>query len=148
MTDLSVVAKVTRSLLGLGDLNINDHSTYRLAGPQVMGGTVSWDRRQVSSPWVEGDITVSRRRTNVMDQITVYVDGANMAGVNTNLQTLITAFTQDRYTLSITVGSQQFAWDCEAADYQVTYDTPHLKSLYVPVVFTVPRRPVALSGAF
>ena len=148
MTDLSVVAKVTRSLLGLGDLDINDHSTYRLAGPQVMGGTVSWDRRQVSSPWVEGDITVSRRRTNVMDQITVYVAGSATDNLNLNLQNLLWAFTQDRYTLSITVGSQQFAWDCEAADYQVTYDTPHLKSLYVPVVFTVPRRPVALSGAF
>lgn len=147
MADLNVVATVTRAQLGLGDLNINDGNTYTLAGPQIMGGTVTWDRRQVSSPWVDGDVTVARRRANVQDQLTFYVGGSSTANMNLNLQNLIWAFTQDRYTLSITVGSQQFAWDCEAADYSVQIDTPHMKALYVAVTFTIPRKPAALSGA-
>jgi hypothetical protein len=120
MTDLTIVAKVTRTALSLGDLDINDHTSYVLAGPSAMGAQVSWDRRQVSAPWVDGDITVS----------------------------LITAFCQDRYTLMITVGSQQHAWDCEAADYMVQFDTVHLHALYAVTTFQVPRKPVALSGAF
>jgi hypothetical protein len=147
MPELNVVAKVTRTLLALGDLNINA-SPYRLAGPQVMGGTVSWDRRQVTSPWVEGDVTVSRRRSNVTEQVMVYVSGTDQANLNTNIQNLVGAFTQDTFTLSITIGSQQYAWDCEAADYSVQFDTPHLVSRLVPVTFNVPRKPVALSGAF
>lgn len=148
MSDLSVVAKVTRPSLGLPDLDINDHTYYTIAGQQIMGGTVQWDRKQVSAPWVDGDVTVARRRGNVMENLTVYVAGSTQADLNTNLQNLIGAFTQDRYTLSITIGSQQYAWDCETADYSVQFDTPHLHSLYVAATFSIPRKPVALSGAF
>jgi hypothetical protein len=148
MTDLTIVAKVTRTALSLGDLDINDHTSYVLAGPSAMGAQVSWDRRQVSAPWVDGDITVSRRRTNVMEPLSVYVKGSTQADMDTKIGALITAFCQDRYTLMITVGSQQHAWDCEAADYMVQFDTVHLHALYAVTTFQVPRKPVALSGAF
>lgn len=148
MADLSVVAKVTRASLGLGDLNINDRTTYTLAGPQIMGGTVAWDRQQVSAPWVDGEITVARRRGNVMEPLAVYVAGTNQSSLNSNIQTLIAAFTQDRYTLSITIGGQQHDWDCESADYSVQVSAPHLKSLYVPVTFQIMRKPAPLTGAF
>jgi hypothetical protein len=148
MTDLNIVAKVTRSSLSLGDLDINDHSSYVLAGPQAMGGTVQWDRKQVSAPWVDGDITVARRRQNVMDTLSVYVKGSTQADMDAKIGALIAAFCQDRFTLMITVGSQQHAWDCEAADYSVQFDTVHLHALYAVTTFQVPRKPVALSGSF
>jgi len=148
MTDLSIVAKVTRSLLSMSDLDINDHSSYVVAGPSAMGGQVSWDRRQVNAPWVDGDITVSRRRQNVTEPLTIYVKGSTQAEMDTRIATLIQAFCQDRYGLQMIVGSANHAWDCEAADYQVTLDTVHFHALYAQAVFQIPRKPVALSGAF
>jgi hypothetical protein len=146
MTDLSVVAHVTRSQLGLANLAINDHTTYVIAGPAIMGGAISWDRKTVNAPWVDGDITVARRRQNVMEQLQVYVTGSDQGAMMTNLRTLRDAFTQDRYTLQITVGSAQNAWDCEAADYSVLYDTAHAYNRYAVATFQIPRKPVPLVG--
>lgn len=148
MPDLSVVAKVTRASLGLGDLNINDHVKYALAGPEIMSGQVSWQRTQASSPWVDGEVTVARRRGNVMEPLTVYVAGTSQSNLNSNIKALIDAFVQDRYTLSITVGSQQHDWDCESADYSVKMNTVYEYSRYVPVTFSIMRRPSPLTGAF
>lgn len=147
MTDLSVVAKVTRTYLDLEDLDINT-GYYRIAGPDIMSGQVTWQRQQVSAPWVDGEVTVARRRGNVMEPLTVYVTGSDQSTLNTNIQDLIWAFTQDRYTLSITIGAQQHDWDCEAADYSVRVSTPYMKSLYVPVTFQIMRKPLPLLGAF
>ena len=148
MTDLSVAAHVTRSQLGLGNLDINDHTTYAIAGPAIMGGGTAWDRKTVNAPWVDGDITVARRRQNVMEQLLVYVAGSDQSTLMSNLRTLRDAFTQDRYTLQITVGSAQNAWDCEAADYSMLYDTAHAYNKYVVATFQIPRKPVPLVGGF
>jgi dienelactone hydrolase len=147
-TELPISALVTRTELGMADLNINDATTYRVAGPSAMGGQVSWVRQQVSAPWVDGDITVARRRQNVMEPLTLYIKGSSQADMDTKIATLIQAFTQHRYGLQIVVGGANHAWDCEAADYQVTLDTVHFHALYAQATFQIPRKPVALSGAF
>lgn len=148
MADLSLSALVTRTDLSLADLNINDSTNYRIAGPEIMAGQVSWDRQQINSPWVEGDITISRRRPNVNSQLTVYVAGTDQANLMTNIRTLVSAFSQDRYTLQINIGSAVNQWDCEAADYSVQMDTAHVYGKYIPVSFNIPRNPVPLSGGY
>jgi hypothetical protein len=147
MADLAVIAKVSRPALGGGDLYINT-GDYRLAGPQVMSGTVQWDRRTVNSPWVEGDITVSRRRGNTMENLVVYVSGSSQSDLQSNIATLVSAFNQNRYTVQIQIGNANWAWDCEAADYSVQMDTPHINALYVVCTFNIPRKPIALAGGF
>lgn len=147
MTDLPTIAKVSRPVLGENDLYINT-SNYRLVGPNIMGGTVQWDRKTVSSPWVDGDITVSRRRGNVQDNISVYVTGTSQANLQSNIATLIAAFTQNRYTLQIQIGDATYAWDCETADYSIQMDTVHFHARYVVVTFTIPHKPALLVGGF
>lgn len=148
MTDLALYARVTRPLIGGGDLDINDHTHYVVAGPMVMGGMVQWDRKTVSAPWVDGDITVARRRGTIMEQLTIYVMGTDQSDLNTNIAALISAFTQDRYAVQLAVGGSDHSWDCEAADYQVEWDTVHVYSKYVRVTFSIPRKPIPLTGAF
>jgi predicted amino acid-binding ACT domain protein len=149
VSDLGVVARVSRTLLSLGDLDINDHSSYVLAGPQPVQGAVQWERKQISAPWVDGDITVARRRGNSTESISVYVAGSNMATLDANMATLKDAFFQDRFTLQIIVGGANHAWDCESADLsQVVFDTPHAVARYVTMTFSVPRKPIPLAGAF
>lgn len=147
MTDLSISAKVSRDLLSLGDLDINA-SPYRLAGPTTLGGTQSWERNTVSSPFVDGEVTVHRRRTNVQDRIVVYVSGTDLANLFANVRTLVDAFTQDRFTLQINIGTSVNQWDCETSDYSVVVDTPHMVAKYGVVEFNVIRKPVALAGGY
>jgi len=149
MADLGIIARVSRTLLGLSDLDINDHSNYVLAGPQPVQGAVQWDRQQISAPWVDGDITISRRRTNSTESISIYAAGSDQANLDANIGTLKDAFFQDRFVLQIIVGGSNHAWDCEAADLtQVLYDTSHVVARYVTVTFSVPRMPIPLAGGF
>jgi len=145
MPDLQVIAKVSRSVGG--DLYINT-GNYRLVGYQQMSGTVQWERQTASAPWVEGDVTVSRRRGNVSESLRVYAAGSDQSNLQSNIATLVNAFTQDRYTLQIQIGNANWAWDCEAADYSMEMETTHLNALYVVCNFMVPRRPIALAGGF
>lgn len=148
MTDLSVSAKVSRPELGGGDLDINDHSTYIIATGSILGGTVQWDKKQVSSPVVEGDITTHRRRTNIMETLSIYVKGDSIGDMMSNIRDLVDAFTQDRYSVQINIGSSNNEWDCEAADYSVTMDNVHVYNKYAVVTFSIPRKPVPLQGGY
>lgn len=149
MTDLNISALVSRTQLGLGNLDINDHTKYVLAGPLAFSGAVQWNRTQVEAPWVDGQITTERHRVNTTETLAVYVAGSSMADLDANLGTLIAAFQQDRFTFQLVVGGANHAWDCEAADVsQVLYDTAHAAAKYVTVTFAVPRKPIPLAGAF
>lgn len=149
MTDLSISALVSRTSLSLGNLDINDGTNYRLAGPIAFSGAVQWERTQVGAPWVDGQITVERHRSNSVEPLSVYCAGSTMATLDANIGTLIAAFSQDRFTFQLVVGGANHAWDCEAADVQqVLYDTAHAVAKYVTVTFSVPRKPIPLAGNF
>lgn len=149
MADLNVVARVSRTLLGLGDLDVNDHSSYVLGGPAAFQGQVSWQRTTTSAPWVDGEVTWERRRSNSIEPLTIYAKGSSLSDLDTKIATLTAAFFQDRFTFQMIVGGANHAWDCECADVsQVLYDTSHVASKYVAVTFSVPRKPVPLAGGF
>lgn len=149
MADLSVTAKVSRTLQGSSDLNINDGTNYVLAGPTIFQGQVNWQRNATGAPWVDGEVTWERHRSNSVEPLTVYVKGSSMDDLETKIGDLHAAFFQDRYTLQIVVNNVQHAWDCECADVtQVQYDTTHVKAMYVAVTYSIPRKPIPLAGTF
>lgn len=137
---LTTVAYVTRGLLALDDLDINDHTNYSLA-PGIMGGQVTWDRNEVSSPWVDGEITVSRKKRNVQENLIINVYGASQAGLQARMVTLVEAFTQDNYSLAFNINGDIRMYKCFAADYQVSWDQSRNKAMNVPITFMVPRLP-------
>jgi hypothetical protein len=149
MSDLNVVARVSRTLLGQGDLDINDHTSYALAGPSIFQGQVQWQRNSSGAPWVDGEITWERHRTNSTEPLTVYAKGSSLSDLDSKIATLHAAFFQDRYTLQVIVGGANHAWDCETADVSaVQYDTAHVASLYVAITYSIPRKPIPLAGGF
>ena len=97
---IPVTAYVTRELLALDNLYINDHLTYALT-TTLMGGQSAWDRNEASSPWVDGEFTVSRKKRNVTEQIVIDVYGSDQVELQDNIKTLIQAFTQDNFGESI-----------------------------------------------
>jgi hypothetical protein len=142
---LSVTSLVTRDSLGLSALNINDHTNFIL-GAQIMGGTVAWERNQVSSPWVDGDITISRRRPNVQENLQVNILGSDQGVMLANIQTIVEAFTQDEFVLTIGLDGNQYWYGCEAADYSIEWGIK-MHSNQCMVTFMLPRKPIALAGA-
>lgn len=145
MPDITLAASVTRTQLGLGDLNINDHVSFYLA-TQLLGAQVQWNRQQVTSPFTDGAVTTQRFRQQVTEQVGVEVLAATAAEMQTNLAELLAAFCQDSYTLTLVVDGTTYAYRCEAADYQVAWTGPRFAARQGQVLFNVPRQPEPVSG--
>ena len=144
---LGMGVSVTRTQLGLPVLNINDHNAYYVADT-FLGGQMAWNRNQVTSPYVDGSVTVNRTRSMVTEQIVVEVlGGPSQALLQANVATLIAAFSQDSYLLSITLPqATTYQYLCEAADYQVSWTSPRFFAKQLQVTFSMPRQPIALVG--
>lgn len=148
MVDVALSVTVSRELLGLAPLELANSAVYYVA-PQFLGAVVQWDRQQVSSRYLDGDVTVSRRRQNVVERIAVEVKGPDLPAVQLAIKDLIDAFCQDRYTLTVVAGGATRAYACETADYQdLSWTTPRLVAAQGQVLLNVPRSPVALAGGY
>lgn len=148
MSDIDISVTVSRDALGLPPLEIASAIDYYCT-PQFLGAAVQWDRQQVSSRWLDGDVTTARRRKSVTEQIGVEVRGPNLKAVQTSINTLIDAFCQDSFTLTVTADGAVRAYACEAADYQdLSWTTPRLAGAAGQVLLQVPRQPVALKGGY
>lgn len=144
---MSVV--VTRDSLGLADLQINDFINYYV-GSEFLGAGVTWNRNQVSSPFLDGQVTTFRNRQNVSEPATVEVlaDEPNLLQIAQN--TLVQAFLQDFFNVLIVIGTgthkATYQIQCEAADYTVAWTGPRWLATQGQVKFTVPCQPVPIVG--
>jgi hypothetical protein len=143
--DIALTASVTRSALGLSNLNINDKKKYNITAT-MLGGGVSWQKQQVSSPYVDGDVTVTRRRPTVMEPLEIYVYGKTGNELTNNIRTLIDAFIQDTYNLLISIDGSTRQYKCECADYTIEYANTKFASGMTMVRFNVPRNPIPTVG--
>ena len=142
---LGMSVTVTRTQLGLSPLAINDHISYYVADT-FMGGQVSWTRNQVTSPFVDGAVTVNRTRSMVTEQVVIEVLGGTQALIQANAATLISAFLQDSFLLTITVATTTYQYLCEASDFQVTWTGPRFFAKQAQVTFSMPRQPIPVIG--
>lgn len=145
MTDISLVVSISRTLLGLGALNLNDNVSYRVTS--LLGTQVTWARTQATSAYMDGDVTVNRRRANVMEPLVLEVFGGTQIQLQANLDAALAAMVQDRFTMDVTVGGVLHGYYCEAADYQVAWVGYRFVAKQLTVAFTVPRRPIPRVGA-
>jgi hypothetical protein len=132
--------------MSLGVLDINDHSNYIVAGPEFMGGQISWDRTQVSSPFADGAVTTMRKRGVVTENVAVEVLGDDTTEVQANVKALVQAFMQDSFIMSVSFDSAVSTYQCEASDYKIVTSTPRWAAKQVQVMFSVPRHPIPLTG--
>lgn len=148
MPDLDLSVTVSRTLLGLTDLELNDHVAYAInRDTGFLGGSESWQRNQVGGPWVDGMVTVSRQRQMVEETVPVYVYGATTAVLTGNSSALLAAFRQSDFVMTVRVGGVvvgQYA--CEASDVQRASNGYHWMAKMESWTFTVPRQPILLGG--
>lgn len=147
MADIAITALVSRSELSLADLNIDDDVNYRL-GANIDYGTVSWRRETVQSPYFAGRVPVHEVKDAVESKLVVYVLGSSHAVLNTNIQTLIEAVTEQyRWELKLTIEGVLHSWDCERADYQIAVATETMNARFVPVNLSFVRNPTTYPAA-
>lgn len=145
--DVSLFVTVTRDLLGLSPLEIASSPDYYI-GTQFLGAQVQWERQQVSSNWLDGAVTVSRHRGAVTEQIAVEILGGSLNSVRIKMITLINAFVQDNFRMTVVAGDSTRIYQCEAADYQdASWNTPRMSGAQGQILFSVPRQPLLLGAA-
>lgn len=145
MPDLGMSVSISRDSLSLPPLDINDHQLCYVTGDSF-GRQVQWNRQKASSPFLDGDVTTYRNRQKVTSQIGLEVMGANPGLLQFNMNTLIHAFCQSQFDLSIAIGQASYQYDCEAADWQEIWTGPRWVANQLQIVFTVPNQPVPLLG--
>lgn len=138
---------ITRTELGLPPLSVNDHLNYIL-GPELFGGTNTWNRQTVKSPYVDGEFTVGRTLGVVEERMSIEARGGNALELQVNLATLVAAISQSRWTLSIRSDDSVYAYDCEAADYTVGWENTRRMVFRSVVTLLVRRQPKLLTGGF
>lgn len=143
--DAVVTVAVTRTLLGLADLNLMDHLNY-MTSATFLGAGVTYRRQQIKSPYVEGAITVNRVRDQVQDTIAIDVLADTQTRFQSNIQTLQAAFAQDSFQLKLTLDSVPWTWTCEASDYKMDWTVPRIHGLYGQVQYTLLRSPISVAG--
>lgn len=155
MSDLTIVASIGRGRLDLADLDLNDGTAYELvaAGP----GIRRWVRDWAVAPSVHGASQVSSRLDVQTAPIAIRVKAATMATFEARCITLIEAFAQLRFQLTVSIDGQPQTWKCFAADggpatadgsgADGTWDKFSLMVGYHQVyAFQVPRHPIPVAG--
>lgn len=141
----TVGVSVSRTLLGLGNLNLMDHINYITSGA-FLGAGVTYRRSQVKSPYVEGAITTNRVRDAVQDQISIDVLADTFTQFQANIQTVQDAFAQDEFLLTLTLNGIPWTWLCEASDYKFDWTIPRIHAMYGQIQYTLIRQPVSVVG--
>lgn len=145
MSEAIIHASVSRPELGLADLDLNDHVNYFVSAP-IFGGTVSWRRQTVQSPWVEGQFTVNAVRDQVEDKVVIEVMGGDQVTLQQNVQALIAAFSQSSFNITLQLDNAVNTYACEASDYTVDWTHTRWHNRQVQVSFSLRRSPVPVNG--
>ena len=151
MPDLDIAGFVTRDELSLADLDLNTDTYKIIRGGWGPGGVV-WRRQTVQSPFSSGRYLTGRQKDQAVAPLAIRVTGTNEADCLGKVATLVAAFEQFEYQLSMTVETVTYTWNCECADWTFgeggALQTFHLRAYKQEVVFEIPRHPVPVAGPF
>lgn len=143
MTITTFSVTLTRTDLSLADLEINE-DPYQIQ--TIDPGGMTNNRVGVRSAFVEGEAYVHETFDNPDMQVVVWVTGADIATLKTNLTTLADALSQRQFVVTMTIDGTAFAWTGHRGDYRADLRPEFWHTLKVPVTITFPRYAIADDG--
>lgn len=150
MTELAISASITRSELLLAPLSLEVPGQYQIMRSTLGPGAISWRRQTASSPFVHGQVLVNAVKDVATSTLGVRVIGGSASSLWSRIDTLLRAFEQFSFDLTVALDGQTFTWRCQAADYSVgesgVFQDFHLRSLQQEVQFSIPRHPTPVAG--
>lgn len=102
---------------------------------------VSWRKKEVTNPHVEGSYTIHAERENVVVPVSIWVEHPQRKQLRAALQRLEDALSQLHYQITYRVEDDTAVWDCEVADYAVQTQQAYLHASMALVAAQIPRRP-------
>jgi hypothetical protein len=126
---------------GIPWVSLNDHVNYTMA---VEGfGEHSYQRRRTTatSPYYDGTFLVHSTLENVTEAMSVYVLGTSANHVTENLMLLEEVFSQDAYSLRITMDDHRETWSCMTADYSIDRGHVNMHNNRATMKLSIPRLP-------
>jgi len=125
-----------------GWMSLNDGVIYRIHGESFAdGGAQQYRRQRITSPYVAGQFTVNAVQDIMEENITVYCFGYDFIDLQDNIDNLLLAFSQYSYQLRIDTDSNRRIWNCDLADYSVSYERTLQHNRISTVRLTIPRQP-------
>lgn len=141
---LAVTGSVSRPT---GALQLNSGG-YEIvtAGP----GGRSWRRTTVEGKYQHGRALVGAVLNHGSLPLVVRVHGDSWSQVSNRAQTLIAAFSQYSYTLTITINGVTSTWRCEPADITIAggdqWQKFHAMANQQEYQLVIPRDPIPVNG--
>ncbi len=137
---------VSRTSLALADLQLSQAGKYYLPDGTFGGGETAQRRTTSDSPQVKGSYSSSLVEGARSGNISVHVV-STLALLQTEIQTVIDAMSQFRYTLTWTFDGLTGVWQCEKADWALgesgTLDVKFLQINTQIIHFTVPHNRIS-----
>ena len=145
---------VTRTLLALPDLYFgyqHPSAPYNVHivrnGWQL--GEATHRRITAQSPYFAGRFLVRTQKDQITSILKLRVDETSQQRLWEAINTLVTAFIQPNYDLTINLNGQYFQYSCEAADYQLGESGPEdlmMRSNVQNLSFSIPHRPAVIGN--
>ena len=154
MADLVVAASITRTLLSLADLSLEDAGFCKVIGYDP--GPTSKRRVQAKSPTVAGHVQTGSVADTRLIALTLRIYGASKSALDANIQTVVNAFEQFDYQLSVQLDDATVVWACDDAEYRpVRTDGDGVDQVglskaakWQAFAFTIPAQPYPVSGVY
>lgn len=149
-SELATDGSVTRSELSLAALDLQQAGIYEILPGSGPGG-LSWRRQTVRSVMMHGEALVGAVKDVQVAPLGVRVYGTTQSQLWSRVRTLLDAFEQFSYSLTLVIGGITFTWECQPADSVVgeggEFQKFHLMSLQTDVQLTIPRSPIPTAGS-
>lgn len=126
---------------GVRWLSLNDMLNFRVGARSFDSTTVSRNRHAASSPMYDGEWETHSTLNNITETIEVMVHGNDQAGVTSNLDRVIEAFSQRSYQVRKIIGNHAEVWSCFPAEYSIQRGHVYTHAEMAVIILTIPRLP-------
>lgn len=140
--DLDLGLLITRTELGLADLDLNDGTVYVMALDGIRPRGESWRREFARSPNVPGQRVVHAVLEADPLQVDVICKGDTWFDAHQNYETAVDAFRQTTFNVTETVDGVTHLWQCTEADVVPVWRAIWQAVPAIAVAFEAPRQPV------
>lgn len=140
-----VTLAVERDELQLGWLDVIPSNGYYITRDGIGPGGLDHDKVHATSPFVDGDFLVHKRKTMQNIPLSVNVKATSASQLHSRIATLTEAFEQFQYVIQVVIDGKEFVWTCETANWSIgsggAWEDLKLRSYIQTVSLDVPRFP-------
>lgn len=119
----------------------NPTGGYELHKDTFASRSVTHNKVEVNSAWLEGSYTQRSTRQNVIEAVVVYVTGQSMGDVMRRINELTDAMDQNSFRMHFQVEDYSEVWACQSSDYTIETSQELMHSQHAIVRAQVPRLP-------